>query len=308
LKYIDMAADWNTNVASSPRLVTASEYDVSMEAPVGFEPESAAQICETIQSAEWVEREGFQWSMRMKWDKVTPASLVNVRGRIIRVQKVLQTTIGVLNCEGVLAAPSLYTQTAPGQGSGGVVTQTPRGRPVPTESVLMDIPVISQSDAPFGFYWAAGPQYPGQWAGATLYKSLDGGFNYIPVASITTPSTIGHTRDYEDSPVTSGVLAPYFGGDVVDESTLCVMLTKALTSSPSVAGRLRRQLRRKQEHGNLRSIATPSSSRRLTTARRFTRLPAGFVAGRERRPTSTTSAIRSCSCRRRLTSTRRKAS
>lgn len=225
MTYIDVDSDWQTGAQSSPRQVTQSQYDVTLEIPVGFTAIEAAQKCWTIQCAEWNEREAFQFQTTRRWAKVTPTTLVKVRGRIIRVQTVTESPDGKIAYEGVLAAPSIYTQTSTGAPSSGSGTQNPPASKIGTELVLLDIPVISQADAPFGFYAAMGPASDGSWPGATLFKSLDGGVTYEAVASSSSASVIGVTADLATSPPYSGELSAYGGGDVVEEAEIAVILT-----------------------------------------------------------------------------------
>ena len=225
MTYIDVDMDWQTGAQSSPRQVTQSEYDVTLEVPIGFTAQEAGQKCWTIQCAEWNERESFQWQTTRRWAYITPCTLVKVRGRIIRVQSVTESPDGRIAYEGVLAAPSIYTQVAPGASSGGQTAQNPSAPKVATELVLLDIPVISQSDSPFGFYAAMGPATDGTWGGATLFKSLDGGVTYEAVATTNSPAVIGRTQDVTGSPAYSGVLSAYGGGDVVEEASIVVVLT-----------------------------------------------------------------------------------
>ncbi len=237
MTFYDVEADYQIGAKSSPRQVTLSQNDVTLDMPVGLTGAEALQKCWAIQCAEWIERETFEWSttrgghvLNLLTGTTIPAAMLEpcdvgiVRGREIRILTRNETPAGVITWTGVLSAPSIYTQTAPSSG-GGFVPQLPPGANVMTELVLLDIPILSQHDSPFGFYAAMGPATTGRWPGATLYKSLDGGLSYTALVSSVTPSVIGHTQTSPGSPTVSGVLASYGGGDVVDESELCLRLT-----------------------------------------------------------------------------------
>jgi len=225
MKYIAIDMDYQTGAQASPRQVTQSEYDVTLDVPVGLTAEQAAQKCWTIQTAEWEERESFHFATSLRWAKITPATVVEVRGRVIRVRTVTETPDGVITYEGVLAAPSIYTQTTTGTPAVGVVAQEPLRPLVATRLVLLDIPVLTQGDAPFGFYAAMAPAAEGRWPGANLYKSIDGGVTWIAVASTQRAATIGITADSPTgSPSATGTLSDYAGGDVVEEASICVVL------------------------------------------------------------------------------------
>ena len=222
LTYIDVDTDYQTGAQSSPRQVTLSQNDVTVEIPVGLTAEEAAQKCWAIQSAEWMERESFQWATTRKWAHLEPCDVVTVRGRVIRILAKTETPRGVIQWEGVPASSTLYTQSAPGGSSVGFTPQTTTGTKAGTRLTLLDIPLLAQTDSPFGFYAAMSPLGSAAWPGATLYKSLDGGTTYNQVASATLASIGGVTADLS-GPI-SGALPSYGGGDVVEEISLGVQL------------------------------------------------------------------------------------
>lgn len=233
LRYIDVEMDYQTGAQSSPRLTTQSDSDVTLDLAIGFTANEALQKCWTLQVSEWIERESFEWSTTRKYAWVEPCDVVTVRGRVVRVTERTESPIGVIQWKGVLHRPSLYTQAQSAGSSEGFTPQSGSTSAVPTEAVLLDIPILSQADSPFGFYAAMGPSRDGAWPGATLYKSIDGGSTYLPVAAANVPSIIGVTSSSDDlvgspsygSPTVSGTLAAYTGGDVVDESSVVVVLT-----------------------------------------------------------------------------------
>ncbi len=238
MNYIDVDNDYQVGVQSSPRQTTLSQQDVTVEVPVGFTAEEAAQKCWMIQSAEWIERETFEWSTTrggkiysiatddwMPACVLEPCDVVIVRGREIRILTAKETPNGVINWTGVLSAPSIYTsQTAPGA-AGGFTPPSAPGSAVSTELILLDIPYRNPSGNPYGFTAAMGPRRDGRWTGAGLYKSLDGGVTWSVVASTESPNTIGRTSEDSGSPFISGELGVYFGGDVLDSTEIRVVLT-----------------------------------------------------------------------------------
>ncbi|MCC6489138.1 MAG: phage tail protein [Candidatus Hydrogenedentes bacterium] len=232
LRYIDVDMDYQTGAQASPRLTTLSDSDVTLDLAVGFTADEALQKCWALQVAEWIERESFAWSTTREYAWVEPCDVVTVRGRVVRITGKVETPSGVINWEGVLHRPSIYTQAQSAGSSSGFTEQTGTTEPVLTEAVLLDIPVLTQEASPFGFYAAMGPASDGRWPGATLYKSLDGGTTYAAVASSNVPSIIGETASSDDltgsptfgSPTVSGTLSAYSGGDVVEEASIIITL------------------------------------------------------------------------------------
>lgn len=234
LKYIDVNMDYQTGAQNSPRLTTLSDSDVTLDLPIGFTADEALQKCWSLQVAEWIERESFEWATTRKYAWVEPCDVVTVRGRVVRVTNRQETPKGVITWTGVLHRPSVYTQSQTAGSSVGFVAQSGGTQSVSTEAVLLDIPVLTMDAAPFGFYAAMGPARAGRWPGATLYKSVDGGSTYEAVASSNVASVIGETGSSDDigspsygSPTVGGALSAYAGGDVVEEASILVTLTDA---------------------------------------------------------------------------------
>ncbi len=231
LRYIDINTDYQPGVQLSPRITTFSDAETTVDLAIGFTATEAQQKVWKLQLSDWLERESFTWSAPREYAWLEPCDVVTVRGRVIRIERVTEAPNGVLEFEGVLHRASIYTQEQTGAPSLGWVDQTPSGSQVATQCVLLDIPILSQADSPFGFYAAMGPASSGKWTGATLYKSLDAGVNYVAVGATTSPAVIGATTSSDNSgspqgsPTVSGALSAYGGGDVVDESSLCVRLT-----------------------------------------------------------------------------------
>lgn len=229
VRYIDVDQDYNTGAQNSPRITTLSDTDVTLDLSIGFTANEAQQIAWKLQLSDWIERESFTWQTTRKYAWVEPCDVVTVRGRVIRITKRTETPNGVISWEGVLHRASVYTQEATGAPASGFTEQTTSADVVATQLVLLDIPILSQADAPFGFYAAMGPVSEGNWRGASLYKSLDGGVNYTSVATTRTPAIIGNTVSSDSgspvgSPTISGALGSW-SGDTVDESSICVRLT-----------------------------------------------------------------------------------
>ncbi len=225
IKYNDIDLDYQTGTQNSPLLTSLSEQDVTIDLPIVDTATLAIGKAWTLLIAEVIEREHFEWSTTSKYGWLSQCDVVTIQGRVIRITDYTLTPQGVIKWKGVLHRPSIYEQTAPGAGAVGWQPQSTGGLAVGTELVLLDIPILSQHDAPFGFYAAMGPLRDGRWPGATLYKSLDDGVTWEPIASSNLPSVIGLTADSPDSPIVPGTLDPYLLGDVVDESSLFVRVT-----------------------------------------------------------------------------------
>lgn len=218
--YIDQSLDYQTGAQHSPRQVTGSEADVTLELPIVFTAAEALSRAWIVQMGEWIERETFEWSLDRKWSRLEPCDIVNVRGRVIRITNRNETPAGVITFRGVLSAPSIYTQPSYGSetpaGEGTPNQPAPAGPAAATSLLLLDLPLITDGDYPNGPYAAVYPTTNGAWSGATVYKSSDGGSTYASVGSSATSDVVG---------TVATALGNFGGGNLFDEAnTISVVL------------------------------------------------------------------------------------
>ena len=99
-----------------------------------------------------------------------------------------------------------------------------------TDLLLLDLPLISDADAAYGFYVAMADNAGPSWPGAGLYVSKDLGVTYENLGISTQPDTFG---------VASTTLGSFGGGNVFDESSrVTIVLTAgsgALSSTSELA-------------------------------------------------------------------------
>jgi hypothetical protein len=217
ITYIDVDRDYQIGTQSTPRQTMLSEQNTTVECPIGLDADSAMQKCWTLINAAWVEREHFEWSTTRKWAHLEPCDVGLIRGRVIRIQTRTESPDGVLRWTGVLAAPSIYTNedsgiyVQPGTGapSDGWVPPAPPRPIVATKLILLDIPLLNETDYPNGPYAAVGPAAVGRWPGCEVYKSVDGGTTYNSVGGSLLPDVIGTAVN---------ALGNWTGGNNFDES------------------------------------------------------------------------------------------
>lgn len=219
MRYIDVNMDYQTGAQNSPRLTTLSDSDVTIDLSIGFTADEALQKCWALQVSEWIERETFVWQTTRQYSWVEPCDVVTVRGRVVRVTNRTERPAGVIEWEGVLHRPSIYTQPATGAPSEGWTPQPPPAARPATDLVLLDLPLLDPSHYPNGHYAALAPAAAGPWPGAALYKSVDGGTTYASIAEALTPATLG---------TVAAALATFAGGNTFDEAnTITVILDDA---------------------------------------------------------------------------------
>jgi len=217
ITYIDVDRDYQIGSQSTPRQTVLSQQDTTVQVPVGLNADEAMQKCWTLINGAWLEREHFEWSTTRKWAHLEPCDVGLIRGRVIRIQTRTEAPDGVIRWTGVLAAPSIYANedssiyVQPGTGApgDGWIPPSPPRAVVATRMVLLDIPLLQETDYPNGFYAAVGPAESGRWPGAQVFKSVDGGSTYTAVGESLVSDTIG---------TASNVLEDWTGGNNFDES------------------------------------------------------------------------------------------
>ena len=200
VEYVNADFDYQTGTQYEERQVTASQTDTTVSLPINLSDQTAKGIAGAHVWGAYQEREVFTWWTSRKYAKYVPTDVMTVSGMTLRVLTAQERANNTIEWTGVVSRSELYdipasvtgvASSAPGQ-------VTPAAN-VTTEAVLLDIPILSQNDAPFGFYAALGPSQDGPWPGAALYKSIDGGSSYAAVKSASVPSIIGVVAEALDS-------------------------------------------------------------------------------------------------------------
>lgn len=220
--FINLDADYQNGTQIAQRQVTNSQLTTTITFPIVMSDAKAREATETILYNGWTERERFKVQLPRNWLLLEPADVGIADDRLMRLTKVMHGADGVLKLESVAESLQLYMQAtvaAPGvgmPGTGGTPPTTPPSVQG-TDLLLLDIPLVRDIDAPNGFYAAMAGAERRSWAGATLFRSIDGGVSYSALVTDTTPDTFG---------TCSTVLGDFAGGNTFDEgNTLTVVLS-----------------------------------------------------------------------------------
>lgn len=235
--FINGDADYQNGSQTEQRLITTSQLTTTLQLPIVMTDQKGRETAATILYNGWIERERFKLQLSRDWLLLEPADVVNASNRLQRLTQVTHGQDGVIRTQAVAESLQLYMQAvvaAPGVGMPGTGGTPPTLPPTvqDTDLLLLDLPLIRDGDSPNGFYAAMAGSERRSWAGATLFKSIDGGVTYDPLVLDTTPDTFG---------TCSTTLGDFTGGDTVDESnsvTVVVSLGSGELASTTLTGLL----------------------------------------------------------------------
>lgn len=217
VNYLDLDTDYQQGTQLAQRQLTYSEKVVTVAAPIAMRARTARQIADRALYNSWLERERFAFTTAREFEYLEPTDVVSVRGRTLRIVSKTRQSDRILRFDALPTHSSIYSQ--PGQGATGgsgfvppVITPDQR-----TDMTMLDLPILVDGDAAYGFYIALTGNLSPTWNGATLFKSYDGGTNYTSLQDCTTLGAVG---------TASTTLGDFLGGNAFDEgNTLTVQLT-----------------------------------------------------------------------------------
>jgi len=194
--------------------------EATVELPVVMSDDDAAQVAEKRIKVAWTEPEKCKFSLPYKFSELTPCDVIWLPDQLgqyrnVRVMSV-QEDSGVLLCEGSLNRQSAYVSLAKGTVANPPLIVTP-GVIGPTNAVIMNLPVLRETDDEAGLYIAVAGYLSG-WSGAEVQFSSDGGATYSTAASINQAAVIGYTL----TPLLAEVSSEY-----LSQQTVTVYLPEA---------------------------------------------------------------------------------
>jgi hypothetical protein len=199
MTYADPESDFQTGVQSFQRIGEAvdTRKRVTLNVPIAFTRNEAAQRVERIGYLAWQSRSAFGLSLSRKHARLSPGDViqVNAQGALftMRIDRIDLGADGVIQVHGVAENAALYTSTASGVAALAVPDQvvTLSG---PSALYLMDTPLLRDADDGLGIYIAAGSYGSANWHGASIFKSTDGLEFATPVTFVSAGRNAVHGR------------------------------------------------------------------------------------------------------------------
>lgn len=193
INFIAIVNDYQQGASRSVRMSTDSENVTVVEYPIVMSYTQAKQLAEILHNTMYTERTTYVFTTYMKYIYLAPSDVITVDGFKMRItsmsikQNLLQITATAEN-------DANYTSSAvadnPTIDDPQIIETTP-----PTAYVMLDIPILQDSDNNVGFYIACNGYGSSAWTGGIIYSSADGGANYNEALSLFNESIIGRSQD-----------------------------------------------------------------------------------------------------------------
>lgn len=212
VSYINGAADYQVGTQISQRQTVETKQIVSLQLAVNMSDAKGKEVSNTLLLAAWTERTQLQTFVSRKWSYLEPTDVIKVNGYEMRVLNKTDAADGTIKLEGVANDSGVWIPgTVAGIPSVGIIPVTPRPQQ-PTDLVLLDIPMVYDSDDPEGLRAGMAGRDSANWSGAALFQSVDGGANFSEIASAVNATTMGT--------VTALPTTVFGGGNMFDESSV----------------------------------------------------------------------------------------
>jgi hypothetical protein len=237
--YFNLDQSYQNATQRAVRQVTRSQAVAELQLAIAMDDTTARRIAMVNLYQSWTERDSFSIAVSRKYATLEPTDVVTAGGFDIRITGKTATNGGVIVLEGVKTQQNLYLTKPPGNAS-LAPPPNPPALAQQTELLLLDIPLITDTDDENGFYAGMAGKVDGTWRGATLDKSVDSGSTYTAVVSDAVIDPMGTTvSPGSPSIYTTDTLGDWQGGNMFDEINSVTVLIGpgggALSSASEIA-------------------------------------------------------------------------
>lgn len=216
LVYLNLDMDYQEGMQYAARTASASDITVAVSAPVVLIDAEAKSRVDALDYNAWIERDKFKFSLPRKFAHWEPTDVHNVDGHAVRITNKDEQGYTHINFDGVATRVGVFINGPVAVPAIGFVPQVPPTLNR-TDLLLLDLPLVAETDFANGFYGAIAGRMEGAWPGMGLFKSIDGGVNYDSVYSTVEPDTFG---------IATTELGNFLGGNIFDEmNAVTVRLT-----------------------------------------------------------------------------------
>lgn len=217
-KYRSLNADYQDGSQYERRLLTNSVSELTLELPIALSDTFAKTVASVFLFGAWFSRTTFTFWTSCKYAWLEPTDVIGIGIYTMRITKKTEQGNGVIAWEAIADDPSLWARSSAGSGGEGQGSSHPLVPKTPTDLLLLDLPMITDSDEQIGFYAAmASSTGATNWA-ARLYQSVDGGTSYNIIGARATQDVIGTCVN---------ALGDFTGNNIFDETQKLTILVGA---------------------------------------------------------------------------------
>ncbi len=198
--YINQDTEGEPGEQSASRLSVGTDQVQDVELAVAMSDTRAARIAEVLLYDAWVSRNRYETTVDQSFLALEPADAIEapVDGRMerLRIVDVDHSLPGLLRLALVRDDDGVYESYAIGAPAAyESPTQSNLQVPGTADLVLLDLPMLRDTDNDAGYYAAVRSVGGNTWQGAVVYRTADEWATYDQVATLTQQGTIGELAD-----------------------------------------------------------------------------------------------------------------
>ena len=229
VSYLKRTNDYATSTQLSQRQTVRAIEVVSITLPVVMSDQYAKQLADIALYNAWIGRTKYSFTLPPKYVAVEPGDVITVQvnnvDHVLRITDATMSRNGTQEMKGMAEDISTYDfytppgESATGEGQGVVIPET--------DLFLLDLPPFPFDTGSDGVMRAAAVASSDAWAGATLYRSADGG-----EAGGNSFAQIGSTTSKAIKGAILNNLGAWAGGNIFDTTnTIDVAIVTGSLSS-----------------------------------------------------------------------------
>ena len=198
--YAQTAKNAELGEQSASRQAAGTTEVRDLEVPISMSDDKAAQIAEVLLYEQWVARNSYRFALDHTRLELEPADAITLpvdgQQERVRITSIDHALPGLLQVQAVKDDDGQFVSYAVGSPAIFVDgTGTGISTPGVAELIILDIPLLQDSDNTAGYYAVVNAAGGTTWGGATIFRSPDGGITYSNVGTAVFEGTTGILTD-----------------------------------------------------------------------------------------------------------------
>jgi hypothetical protein len=218
-KYRDVELDYDVNSQRSERLKGDSRNNLSVDAAISLTPDEGRRVADRLLYESWAARRTGVIHLTERWIDLQAGEVIAVPVlkspslpelgiEAMRIERLNLAANGLIEVSLFGNDPEVYESTATGQSG------FPRNNEVQlvgdTDLILLDAPILLDTNDDDGFYWAVHAVETG-WRGASVQRSSDGGTTYPTMNTVGVEAIVGDVA----TPLATGPTTVWDRGNIL---------------------------------------------------------------------------------------------